>query len=1702
MNRKDFDVQDYSYVFCTKKSLELIQANKHQASLTGLRNKWAAAAILMLASGSAVIFSPNGQVLAAENNGTAAQQITATQNKQDTATDQNQKQAESKQGDLNQQAPVDQTSQNNAPEKKPTSQNDQRPATNPIGKTQGKQQPGNSANQKQANSNNQTATKKAQSNNEAAEESEHPAQNTDKKVTPPANNQDHVKGNVQSAWDQGYKGEHTVVAVIDSGVDTSHKDFQTMPKNPKLTADQMKELIKKLGYGRYVNEKFPFVHNYVDQNDDDMKPEADEPHGQHVSGIIAADGQPNGKKEYVVGVAPEAQLMQLRVFSPDGTSLDLAKQIVDAVNLGADVIQMSLGGGVAAADLGVADQKAVQYAVDHGVIVSISASNNGNAASVDNPSRIKDDNYEAGGNAGNYEPFSSSTVADPGAARNAITVAAETSDTGKDSDMASFSSWGPLPDFTLKPDISAPGSDVTSLANNNGYTLMSGTSMAGPFVAGAAALVKERLAKTNPELKGAELVKAVKALLMNTADPQTQKGYTTPVSPRRQGAGQINVGDATASPVYITTADGTGALSLRNVGDKTEFTLTLHNLSDEAQTYKFDDLGGGFTEQREKDSGVFHDVQLAGARVTGAAAVTVKPKSETQIKYTLNLSNLRSNQLVEGFLNFTNAKTNKKLVVPYLSYYGDMTSENVFDKNANEKDPDIQGNRWTNEDNYPRGIADQESLKKLINVDGEYNWQEVAKLYESGKVAFSPNNDNKSDLIRPYAYLKQNVKDLKVEILDAAGHVVRVLGDSHGIQKSYHSDGEGTVDMGLSASDASVFDWDGKLYDSKTGKMIVAPDGNYTYRFVATLYNDGPHKVQTHDTPVIIDTVAPKLSNVNFNEANATVTGDYQDNGAGFTDYSYGTVTINDQVFGFKLNDGKSRFGNTDKTQGHFEFKLSPAELAALSGAGNKVTVAISDVADNTAVKTLDVAGQAGKPGVSVWNATNGLAFNQDMPDYNEKTNSYTLRGGANRDFYVNGKLVQVANGQYAFPVAGDDTQPLVFSSDQAGKDVLLTFTPATPKAQFAWQHVDGEKKSFGVQVYSIAGSNDQDIVVQAAVTKGNNVQAFAKDYFTHEFYKGVVKDGVATFHVHTSINKDDKTGKFARALLVGWTEIDGPTFNDKQKTSTKDINDKVYIGVYYDPKHQDKKAYTNRNDLGVKMDDEVADETAYEPTPYPGHEPDDKSNPDIHFDYLTDGDVTSLGQEAEAKGYYDPATDSFTLTGHVDPNVNSLTFMVASGYENDPDNQVDIHDNGKFKVVFKMPHTGQRHVQYIYKTTDGKEKRGSFGLVLDVVKPVLTVDQLGDRNEVELTTNHPTFKLSGIANDNLDGYEVYLDGDNVFSQYNGSGYDYVPGLYASPDSTNDYGAYKFEKVEQLDDQNGQPTTHVFTIAVVDQLGNRVEKKLTVHFDPNYVENPVVQPSQDHNQHQQTDVDSGSDNDDPMQVVVLPVSNADNNTPNVVTPANNVAQTDVGPSIKDADKVKEYTLTRPAFVYDENGVLKGKESHELAKGTVISTWNNGRVVNIKGKQFLQVGADSYVKLANTFMKVLVAKNAYVYNASGKVQTVDGKLNLIKKGYSVYVWNNGEVFTIHGKKYYRIAEDSYIRVKNLQAIKTVKLKRNSYVYDRHGKVVKNHAKRVLLKKNSKHNVWNNGKTVLIKGKRFYQLGQNRFVKAKNAELEEN
>ena len=563
---------------------------------------------------------------------------------------------------------------------------------------------------------------------------------------------------------------------------------------------------------------------------------------------------------------------------------------------------------------------------------------------------------------------------------------------------------------------------------------------------------------------------------------------------------------------------------------------------------------------------------------------------------------------------------------------------------------------------------------------------------------------------------------------------------------------------------------------------------------------------------------------------------------------------------------------------------------------------------------------------------------------------------------------------------------------------MLKNFSTVTPKAFFNWQVTDTFAGNFGVSINSVETNRKDDVVVQAAVPKGENVQAFAKDYFTGELYTGEVNDGVATFHVHTSING----GK--RALLTGWTVVNGPSYNDKQETSQRGVASSNHLGVYYEVDAADRPVYTNRNQLGVEVKDEAANVDAFGPGAYPGHAPSDLTtrtapNPNIHFDYMNDNDTTRFGQNAVLKGYYDPTTMKFTVTGNVDDNVTSLTVLSDSSNENDPANQVKLDQNGKFSFAVTANSTGQRPIAYLYRTKDGQTVRGTLNLILDTVKPTLEVNQVNG-NELELWTNNPKFVLSGKVNDNLDGYRLYVNGNNIYREFLNSGYNRLEGLNTDTEFTNPYGDHEFEQVENLNDNNDQPTTHIFTVNVVDQAGNTVTKKLTVHFDPNYV---------------------------------VPTDNT-----NVVVDTS-TSDTDGVTETKPIDPLvgKSFKLLHNAYLYDQNGevVLTDVENAKslLKKGQTIVALDNAKVTFINGVKFYRVGNNTFVKTANTVLqapkRLKLTHNAYVYDQKGNVVKKHGKKVLLKKNQWISALNNADKYVIKGRLYYKLADGQFVKVAN-------------------------------------------------------------------------
>jgi subtilisin family serine protease/Tol biopolymer transport system component len=296
------------------------------------------------------------------------------------------------------------------------------------------------------------------------------------------------------AWAEGLDGSGIRVAVLDTGIDETH---------PDLT-------------GRVVAaENFSFSSGTTDRHG----------HGTHVAGIVGAGG--GASDGTYVGVAPGVELLNGKVLGDGGTGF--ASAIIEgmewAVAQGADVVNMSLGTTFPSDGNDPVSLALDQLSETHGVLFVTTAGNTGPGAW---------------------------TIGAPGAASRGLTVAA----VDRAGELTEWSSQGPrLANFGLKPEVTAPGLGIVSARASEGWfgtpvgehhARLSGTSMAAPHVAGAAAI----LLQADPSLDAA----ALKAALVTTAEPNGAAHIY------RQGGGLIDIPsalDPNVRPSRATVGFGT-----------------------------------------------------------------------------------------------------------------------------------------------------------------------------------------------------------------------------------------------------------------------------------------------------------------------------------------------------------------------------------------------------------------------------------------------------------------------------------------------------------------------------------------------------------------------------------------------------------------------------------------------------------------------------------------------------------------------------------------------------------------------------------------------------------------------------------------------------------------------------------------------------------------------------------------------------------------------------------------------------------------------------------------------------------------------------------------------------------------------------------------------------------------------------------------
>lgn len=306
-------------------------------------------------------------------------------------------------------------------------------------------------------------------------------------------------------WEMTDKEERPVtgkgirVAILDTGIDYTHPDLGGC-----------------FGSGCKVVDGYDFVN-------EDGDPMDDHGHGTHVAGIVAANGM-------LKGVAPDATLLAYKVLDESG--IGRAADVIAAIEAAtdpdaapstpgsADVINLSLSSDNAPTPEDPLAM-AVDAAVRAGVVVVVSAGNQGPDCE---------------------------TIRSPGVAPLALTVGS----TDKSDNMARSSSRGPIAGFykLIKPDILAPGVHIISTAVAGEYRRMSGTSMAAPHVAGAAALIKQMYPGWDPLV--------IKANLMNSAADLGLDVYA-------QGAGRLQANDSVSAPaLLVPSSTGFGRVDLRH----------------------------------------------------------------------------------------------------------------------------------------------------------------------------------------------------------------------------------------------------------------------------------------------------------------------------------------------------------------------------------------------------------------------------------------------------------------------------------------------------------------------------------------------------------------------------------------------------------------------------------------------------------------------------------------------------------------------------------------------------------------------------------------------------------------------------------------------------------------------------------------------------------------------------------------------------------------------------------------------------------------------------------------------------------------------------------------------------------------------------------------------------------------------------------
>lgn len=836
-----------------------------------------------------------------------------------------------------------------------------------------------------------------------------------------------------------YKGEGRVIAIIDAGVDTNHKDFKLTDNSKiKWTKEKIENKMKTEGIkGQYLSEKIPFVRDYSDSDNNVINDSNS--HGTHVAGVAAGNG------EEFKGVAPEAQLLLMKVFSDgnnQGGSFDkITEAINDAIKLSADSINISLGIQAGSeADIPEKLENALKLASEKGIVVNIAAGNDGyfgwgvstpkadspdygvisapsvskyafsvaarEATEKENPKLIMKDKFNKRNINKSFDYVEQSTkniferdknfeykeykegsklykdkvvlinlrdlenkenkieeinkrikIVSDNFGKGIILVSSgnnleklenlqdiipvimvnnkagieikkengnsnlklesnsKENENLRNSKLSEFSSWGFSPQFGFKPEITAAGGNVLGPVNDNRYAYANGTSMSTPQITGAIALLNQKLtdSKEIERYSGENKQKYIKNILMSTATPQIDNITKTYSSPRKQGAGILNLNEALkGKAIIVNSKTDESKINLKEIKDNTfELNTKIINNYDKDINYDVELVVN--TDEVKNGKMTLHPRSLI-KRKEGSIKVNKNSSKEHNIKIDISKFDKELKELmpngyyVEGFLILKDKSLNTpKISIPFVGFKGNWSDIPVIEKSiyetSNNDKPIYYGDK-ENDFTHFSGKVDGKNI-----VLGEY-YSNNSRIFDKRKIAISPNGDGKADELKVNFVALRNYKNLEINVYSDKEKTNKVFtnieknsifgpikgkknffGNLRGMSKVSSKYGVSWDGKGKNvATDSKEDSLNEELEDSSLGLGFdegkKLEDGKYYFEtkvkpdiFDKKLENKDTYKIQVYDSEVILDTKKPEFKYAKLK--NNVLKIKYEDEGSG-----------------------------------------------------------------------------------------------------------------------------------------------------------------------------------------------------------------------------------------------------------------------------------------------------------------------------------------------------------------------------------------------------------------------------------------------------------------------------------------------------------------------------------------------------------------------------------------------------------------------------------------------------------------------------------------------------------------------------------------------------------------------------------------------------------------------------------------------------